>query len=231
MKVVSNDRLIKRNARIGQIASVTGLVVLGGGLFISFQAPEQFTLSWGALLVGFILSQVGLYFTNRWGRTPRPDEELSKTLKGLNQEYTLYHYSTPAKHVLLGPAGIWVLAAHHQNGEIRYENGKWKHSGAGRGFFLRRWFGQEGLGRPDMEIAGEVESLGKYLKKSLPEDSEDVDIFAALIFTGKEVQLEADASPVPALPAKKVKAFIQKQAKEQRFSRELRNQLDTIFEK
>ncbi|MDX1437131.1 MAG: hypothetical protein R3335_09985, partial [Anaerolineales bacterium] len=120
MRIVSNDGLIKRNARIGQFASIVGLLVLGGGLFISFQAPEQFTLSWGALLIGFVLSQVGLYFTNRWGRSPRPDEELSKALKGLTQEYTLYHYSTPARHVLLGPAGIWVLSAHQQNGEITY---------------------------------------------------------------------------------------------------------------
>jgi hypothetical protein len=180
------------------------------------------------LLIGFILSQVGLYFTNRWGRSPRPDEELSKALKGLNQEYTLYHYATPAKHLLLGPAGIWALSVHQQNGEITYQNGKWKHTGTGRGFFLRRWFGQEGLGRPDLEIGGDVESLGKFLRKSLPD--EEPPIQAALVFTGREVQLNAEESSIPALPGKKLKSFIQKQAKTNKLPQELKNQVQDLFD-
>ncbi|HJS28671.1 MAG TPA: hypothetical protein VJ768_03565 [Anaerolineales bacterium] len=229
MRIVSNDRLIKRNARIGQISSVAGLAVLGGGLLVSFQAPEQFALSWGALLVGFILSQIGLYFSNRWGRSPRPDEELTKALKGLSQEYTLYHYSSPARHLLLGPAGLWVLAAYRQNGQISYINGKWKHTAASRGFLLRRWFGQEGLGRPDLEIGGEIDAIKKFLDKTLSEE-EQPGIQAALVFTGKEVALEAETSPVPAVLAKKLKALIQRQTKEHRISLELKEQIQGLLE-
>ena len=53
MEITTNDRLINRNARIGQIASISGLIVLGGGLFISFTRPEMFSISLVALLVGF----------------------------------------------------------------------------------------------------------------------------------------------------------------------------------
>jgi O-antigen ligase len=67
MDITTNERLIKRNARIGQITSIVGLVVLAGGMFISFTKPELFTFSLIALLVGFGLSQIGIYFGNRWG--------------------------------------------------------------------------------------------------------------------------------------------------------------------
>jgi hypothetical protein len=84
MEIIKNDRLINRNSRIGQIASIAGLIVLGGGLFISFTRPEMFSISLIALLVGFGLSQIGIYFANRWGRHPRPDEILDAALKGLD---------------------------------------------------------------------------------------------------------------------------------------------------
>jgi hypothetical protein len=229
MRVVSNERRIKRNARIGQIATYTGLIVLAGGLVINLRYPEQIALSWGALLVGIVVSQVGMAMNNRWGRSPRPDEEISKALKGLTQDYTLYHYVTPAHHVLIGPAGVWVLAAYPQKGEITYENGRWRHKSAGRGFFLRKLFGQEGLGRPDLEIGSEIESLDKYLQKSLP-DGESPPVQAALVFTSSEVHLDADKAPVPSLPAKKLKPFLQKQAKENRFPKEKASQIDEIID-
>jgi len=62
MKVVLDEKLIKRNAKIGQIVTVASLATLGAGMFITFQKPDMLPLSIGALLVGFLLSQVG--FTN-----------------------------------------------------------------------------------------------------------------------------------------------------------------------
>jgi hypothetical protein len=39
MEIFSNDRLIRRNARIGQVSSIVGLLVLAGGMYISFAQP------------------------------------------------------------------------------------------------------------------------------------------------------------------------------------------------
>src|SRR4030065_1166954 len=114
MNIIRNEKLIKRNSRIAQITVVAGLAVLAAGMFISFRYKEQVTLSMGALLVGFLLSQIGIYFSNRWGRRPRPDELLDQSLKGLDSKFTLYHYSTPVAHLLLGPAGVWLLLPYHQ---------------------------------------------------------------------------------------------------------------------
>ena len=73
MNIISNEALIARNAKIGQFTSLGSLLVLGVGMYISFTKPEMFSISVGALLLGFIMSQVGIYFGNRWGRSPRPD--------------------------------------------------------------------------------------------------------------------------------------------------------------
>ena len=67
MKIIKNEKTINRNARIGQILSIVAMVTLGLGLYITFSNPEQITLSIMALMVGFLLSQIGIYFTNRWG--------------------------------------------------------------------------------------------------------------------------------------------------------------------
>ena len=109
MNIIKNEKMIRRNARIGGIVTIVSLVVLGIGMYITFARPEMFSLSILALLVGFLLSQVGIFFTNRWGRKPRPDEMLDQSLKGLDDRYSLYHYATPVSHLLIGPAGIWTL--------------------------------------------------------------------------------------------------------------------------
>ena len=216
MKIVSNESLIQRNSRIGQITSLAGLLVLGGGLYISFQQPEQFALSWGALLLGFVLSQIGIYFGNRWGRRPRPDEILNAALKGLDKSYALYHYTAPASHLLVGPAGVWVLMPRHQIGTITYEKNRWRQRGGGVMMAFRKFFAQEGLGRPDLELQGEISGVQKILEKMYGEEAPPVQ--AALIFTNEAAELQADGAPVPTLASKKLKEFVRRKAKEKKLS-------------
>jgi hypothetical protein len=221
MKVVIDDKLIKRNAKIGQIITVLSLAVLGAGMFITFQKPDLLPLSIGALLVGFLLSQVGIYFTNRWGRSPRPDEQISLALKGLDKRYALYHYRTPASHVLVGPAGVWVMIPKHQRGTITYRKNRWRQSGGG---FIQNYlkiFAQEGIGRPDLEIESDIDGLTKYLEKNLPEGTDIPNIQAALIFSHPEIDIQADDAPAPTLPAKKLKDMIRKEAKGKPISAEI----------
>lgn len=215
MKIITNERLIQRNARIGRTASFAGLIVLAGGLYLSFREPDQYRLSLAALLVGFVLSQIGIYFGNRWARSPRPDEILNKALKGLSRSYSLYHYSSPVSHLLIGPAGIWVLFPRTQRGNIVFSRGRWRQTGGGLGLFYMKIFAQEGLGRPDLEISGEVGRVQRALEKELSED-ELPEIRAALVFSREDVQIEADEAPIPTLKANNLKTLIRKQAKEKR---------------
>jgi hypothetical protein len=230
MKIVIEEKLVKRNAKIGQGLTIVSLATLGAGMFITFQKPDLLPLSIGALLVGFLLSQIGIYFTNRWGRSPRPDEQISLALKGLDKRYALYHYQTPASHVLVGPAGVWVLIPKHQRGTITYSKNRWRQSGGG---FIQNYlkiFAQEGIGRPDLEIASEIDGLTKFLRKNIPEGIEIPEIQAALIFSDPNINIQADEAPTPTLPAKKLKDLIRKTAKGKPISPENVSQIQAVID-
>jgi hypothetical protein len=213
MRIVTNEKLIKRNARIGQIASFSGLAILIGGVVINWQNPEQVGLSLGALLLGFALSQFGIYFGNRYTRPPRADTVLSQSLKGFDKRYSLYHYSAPISHLLIGPGGMWVILPRHQRGTISYENGRWKQKG-GFGLTYLKFFAQEGLGRPDIEISSDLERLNHFFKKEFP-DMEFPQPHAVIVFLNPKAELgDLSQAPYPALPIKKLKDHIKKQAKE-----------------
>ena len=213
MKIVKNEKLIKRNSKIGQYTSLGALAVLGIGMYISFTRPELFVWALAALLVGFSLTQIGMYFGNRWGRSPRPDEKLDAGLKGLPGDFVIYHWTTPVAHLLAGPAGIWVLIPYHQRGQVTYRKNRWRISGGGFLQNYMRLFGQEGLGRPDLEAESEINSLRKSLAAELNED-EIPEINAALVFTTDGIIIDAEDAPRPGLPIKKLKEFMRSKAKE-----------------
>ncbi|MGD8404332.1 MAG: hypothetical protein PVJ21_11775 [Anaerolineales bacterium] len=213
MKIIKNEKLINRNAKIGQYTSLGALVVLGIGMYISFTQPELFVWALVALLIGFTLTQIGMYFGNRWGRSPRPDEKLDTGLKGLTKDYSIYHWTTPVAHLLAGPAGIWVLIPYHQRGQVTYKKNRWRMSGGGFLQNYMRLFGQEGIGRPDLEAESEIESIKKALAKELGDD-EIPKINAALVFTNEEAEIEVEDAPMPAIPIKKLKDFVRNKAKE-----------------
>jgi hypothetical protein len=229
MKIIKNETLIKRNAKIGSWASLAALVVLGGGMYLSFMQPELFMYSLLALLLGFTLTQVGMYMGNKFGRSPRPDEKLDAGFKGLQNEYVMYHYTTPASHLLVGPAGVWVVMPYHQRGQVEYKKNRWHMRGGGFLQGYMRIFGQEGLGRPDIELDNEIKSLKKHLLKHM-EESDLPEINGLMVFTNDEVEIEAEGSPIPALKLKQLKDFMRQKAKEKKLSSETLNRLKAILE-
>jgi hypothetical protein len=214
MKIVTNSKLIKRNSRIGQITTIGALAILGLGLFITFKFPDKFVYSLVALLAGFFLSQIGMYYGNRWGRSPRPDELINKNMKGLGREYTIYHYTTPASHLLLGPAGVWVIMPYYQGGTIIYDGKRWRSKGGGFARTYMRVFGQENMGRPDLESNAEIDSVKRHLTRILPEGTPLPEIRAALLFTDPKVELQVKDAPLPAMKPGELKEFLKRAAKE-----------------
>ncbi len=212
MNIFRNDKLIKRNSLIAQVSMLTGLAVLGIGMYFSFKTPDNYRLSLGALLLGFLLSQVGIFFSNRWGRRPRQDELLDTALKGLDKRYSLYHYTSPVNHLLVSPSGIWVLMPYYQRGTISYENGRYKQRG---GNLYLKIFAQEGLGRPEADAAAEKERLEKYLKNRFPEESFPP-AEAALVFTNARAAIAIPEGAEPQYAAvllKDLKDLIRKGGK------------------
>ncbi len=212
MKIIKNEKLIKRNSVIGQWLSLGALVVLGLGMYISFTKPDLFTYSLICLLVGFIMTQVGMYMGSRWGRSPRPDEKLDGGLKGTHAEFTLYHYATPAAHLLVGPAGVWTLLPYHQRGKIFFEKNRWKMKGGGFLQGYMRIFGQEGIGRPDIDAENEVLTTKRFFSKNMDE-ANIPEVKAVLVFTNDEVELDKGDSPIPAIKLKQLKEFVRQNSK------------------
>jgi hypothetical protein len=229
MKIIKNETLIKRNAKIGQWTSLGALLVLGGGMYLSFTQPELFTYSLVALLLGFTLTQVGMYMGNKFGRSPRPDEKLDAGLKGLQNDFVMYHYTTPASHLLVGPAGVWVVMPYHQRGQVEFKKNRWRIRGGGFLQNYMRIFGQEGLGRPDLEIENETRALKKHLLKHMDE-SEIPEINALMVFTNDDVAVDAEGSLVPVMKLKQLKDFVRQKAKEKKLPAETFSRLKAVLE-
>jgi hypothetical protein len=228
MKTIKNEKLIKRNSQIGQWTSLGALLILGGGMYLSFTKPQLFSYSLIALVVGFLLTQVGMYFGNRFGRSPRPDEKLDAGLKGLPGDFTMYHYVTPVSHLLVGPAGIWVIIPMRQRGKVSYVKNRWKLTGGGFAQSYMSIFGQEGLGRPDLDVQNEVYAATKYLGQKMDGD-EVPEVQGILVFTHDEVEIQANDTPVPAVPLKKLKEFMRQKAKERLLPQEKVEQIAGIL--
>jgi hypothetical protein len=77
MKVITNDKLIKKYSSLGKYLNIGAIAILFGGMAISWLRIDLFYLAMVALLAGFILSQISIFFINRWGRRPRPDERIT----------------------------------------------------------------------------------------------------------------------------------------------------------
>lgn len=207
MKIVTNERLISRNRRIGQFAIYGSLIILVGGFFASWQpSQEMLTLAFGAMVLGLILSQVGSYYSNRFVRSPRPDEAIVESLKSLDDKYTLYIYVSPAPFLLVSPQGIWVLTTTLVDGKISYEKNRWRQKG---GNWLFKLF-SEGLGRPDIEIAAQIEDVRKKIVKELPDTALPAIQAALIILNPKTEILNVDEAPYPTVSLKKIKESLKK---------------------
>lgn len=227
MKIASNTKLISRNQKIARYTTFASLAVLGIGLYISFTSPAAFNWSLGALVIGFLLSQVGMTYSNKFGKSPRPDEAITQSLKGLEDKFTLYHYEGPTNHLLVGPSGVWALLPYFQAGTIRYNAAKKRWTQKGGNFFLKA-FGQESLGRPDLEVQYAVNETKKFLEKQLPE-TELPEIHAALIFYNKKVELEIEEAPYPAVTGEKSKEFFRKRIKDSGISADLLAKIQAVL--
>jgi len=228
MKIIKNEKLIKRNAKIGQWTSLAGVIVLAGGMFLTWKFPEQFNYALVSLLAGFILTQVSIYLGSRFGRSPRPDEKLDAALKGLPGDFTLYHYTTPVPHLLVGPSGSWILLPYHLAGSVSYQKNRWRNAGGGFMQGYMRIFGQESIGRPEADADSQIKSLQKELTRHL-ETGEIPATNAILVFTNDQLELDVEGAPTPAVKAKQLKDFMRQRAREKPFPAESIEQINSVL--
>jgi len=205
MKIYANEKYIERRSSVGKWASLLGLAILAGGFIVSLRNPALLYIPFGSLAVGFIMSNVGIYYANRYTHPDRPDAELAKALKGLDNRHALYQFLLPVSQVLREPGGVTVFVLKPHEGQVLFQEGKWRNKlGWSRVF---RWMSQEGLGDPAQETAQEVQSMQEWLQERAPDLN--VPVRGALVFNKAQLILDDDP-PVPTMAPKQVKGWLRK---------------------
>jgi hypothetical protein len=207
MKLVLNEKLIKRNKTIGNITSIIGIAILAVGLILNFNpTPTKTLISFGALIIGFVISQISTYYVSRFGRQPRFDEIITENLEKLDDDYTLYVFNSPIPMLLVGPHGLWIPTPIAASGEIYYDK-KWKQRGGG---FLMKLFGQENIGRPEVEIQANEKDIHKFLEKHLEKD-ESPPIQSILVSMHPKATIgNVDDAPIPVVQTDALRRIIRR---------------------
>jgi len=216
MKIIRNEKLIKRNAKISQYVLYAALITLVLGIYFTLTKsdPEEIGLAYLFLIPSYILVQISITMGNVWSRSPRPDEVVANSLKGLDNQYSLYIYSTAIPHLLIGPAGIWAIKAYHQSGKIYLHEKKKVLKQKGGGNFFTKFFANESIGNVAKESVVTSEKLEKYFNKHDISDHPTINV--ANVFISDDIAIDVDSAEYPEvlLTADKLKDFIRKTAKQ-----------------
>ncbi|MHB0878202.1 MAG: nuclease-related domain-containing protein [Anaerolineae bacterium] len=208
MRVINNNRAIRHRARLGQIANLGGLIVLGAGLAISLLRPQWSLYTLGLLIIGVIASQYGIATAYRYARKPRPDEELANALKGLDDRHRLYNYVLPAYHVLLTPRRLYVLVTKGMAGKVVAEGRRWhmeRRFSLGR---LLRLFAPENLGNPVREAEWDRDAIQQWARQHA--DGLEVEVEPLVVFLSPQADIEARSPEVKPVRAKALKDALRK---------------------
>ena len=222
MRIVTNETHINSRTRWGERAPLAGLLLLAAATLLIFWRPDLIWATTVVVSLGFIVSLIGSYLGDRYVGPLAHHKKVPEALKGLDNDYVLLMYKTPFPFVLVSPGGVTVITVKSQGGDIAYVKGRWKHRE--KLGWLRRFAGQEGLGRPDRLAQAEADDFRNFLAKRLPEGM-DVPVRPAILFINSNIQLEADDSPVPAFITAHFKHWLRKEGRLPKLSSEVQQQL------
>ncbi|MFQ6058199.1 MAG: nuclease-related domain-containing protein [Anaerolineae bacterium] len=226
MQVLTNERLIKSQARVSRITILGSFVILTIGLLASFRT-QWLLVSYVALILGVGMSGIGIRNANKWVKEPRADQLLAREMKGFDDRHRLYNYLLPAEHVLLSPYGLFVLTVKRQEGEIRCQGERWHHEFSWRR--LLAGFGSERLGNPTQELRRDMERVRQLVARHLPQ--EEVPIEGVIVFTNPQARLKIVNAPLPVVVIKKLKSFLRGASRRgKKMSGALRAELERVLD-
>ena len=231
MKISINKKLIDRNKKIADFALYISLALLAIGFYWTINKPELSGTVIGNIILisAFILVQISLSMANRWGKSPRPDVIVANALKGLNDKFTLYIYTTRVPHLLVGPMGVWVINTYYQSGEISFNLNKNRFLQKGGPNLISKYFAQEGI----PNILGESNASKRKITKYLLEQGINYDYSPEIVnlFYSDDVSLITKNSPYLCIKSSKLKdyirSYIKKNSKPEKLIEDIRNKLPT----
>lgn len=163
-------------------------------------------VSYVALIIGMLLSSVGIYLADKWVQEPRADQALEDAMKGFDDRYVLYNYVLPVDHVLASPYGLMVFVVKRHDDTVRYADGTWKHE---RNLLKKlQSLSRERLGDPIQDMESDIERMEELLNQHLPDA--DVPVEGVIVFTHPDVVLETGGAPADVLHVKKLKGYVRR---------------------
>ncbi len=205
MRIIANREFIARREQVGQWVPLIALALLFGGLALSWIHPEEYFLSTGIILLGFLLSILASYLTEHYSGDIVPHKKLPAALKGMTNDYLLLMHHKPVPFLLIEPGGITVIHPKGQANLIFYDGVRWHH--VEKWHFFKQLGGQEPLGDPVRQATNLVERVKKHLAKKMP--GVEIPVRAVVVFINPEVKLEmSEEPPIPVLPLPKLKSWL-----------------------
>jgi hypothetical protein len=213
MKIYNNQKLIKKKKTFSQVILYFSMAMLTLGFLWSLSDSNKSNMTYAYLILipAYLLVQVSIYMANKWGRSPRPDEIVASSLKGMNNQYALYNYMTSVPHLLISPAGVFLILTYYQSGIISYNTDKQRYEQKGGPKFFARTFAQEGIPNLVKEDADLVKEYRNYLQKN--KITIDIEPQVLNLFYSDKVELRTDNAPVVNLTPDKFKDFLRQSAK------------------
>jgi len=225
MRVIVNEVLVEKRAGMAQRAVTIGLMLLIAAMLLSFN-PRFVLLAYGILLPGLVVINWGARTAGKWLRKPRVDQMLAKALKGLGRGHRLYSYLLPAEHVILSPAGLFILKVKLQDGEISCRGEKW-HRRFTLGLLLRL-FSEGWLGNPSKQARSETEKVRHFVTSYLPDI--DVPMQPVVVFADPKAEIDVTEPTVPVMPLRDLKAYLRRSTEEKAMPREALKALTDLFD-
>lgn len=225
MKVVTDTQLVESRAKWAKRIAPFTLLFLVGGLitnFLSISQPEYFRPTLILLALGFVSAIISSNLVNNWVREPRADQVLTQVLKKFGNDYLLFNYTGPIRHVLIAPDGLYAIVVKNHDGEITVNGRKvsrkftWKR--------LIKMFADEGLGSPIAEAENRAGKLAKSLNREFP-DMDVPPVKPLLLFSNKDAQVSVNQPDVPALVTNEIKNYLRQEGKTRVVPTDVRKEL------
>jgi hypothetical protein len=209
MQLVANQQLVKNRVRLGLIFHFGAMAVLVGGAFLSTQIDATRDIAWQtwvAFVAGLGLYTLGQTQLRRWGPGRRQEEQLGQAIRSLDDRYKLYAFlsSSLPDYILVSPAGVHVLIARTEGGQISCVRDRWKASTSR----LMSLFGP-GLGNPSADAARQLQKLRGLLAER---GFQDVPISGLIIFTNPKAQLRVEGCSATVTRIKELKDVLRRMA-------------------
>jgi hypothetical protein len=232
MKILTDEKMIKRNKRAAMIVWGFSLAVLAVGLFIGFQSgTSQFgtIIMLVSLLIGATLYFINRNFMDTWMREPGFEVVVGRSLKGLGDRYSLYNYIAGSTHLLVGPNGLWLIMPYDLKGVLNYDAAKSKWDYDSNKNFVSQIFSNEVFANPKSEAAKTLKTWNNFVDKhikieGLPEPQ------PVIVFASNNMKLGTPDTPIPAVSGEKIKDLVRKQSSLAADQLEKINQLQAALE-